>query len=307
MGHDTERKAKYLDTLLLNHLDCQYSQVKTLVKSVVKTVKERSVRVESLIIFRTSYDKRGVNVVVNNVWVLVDGQANERLYMRPLFEFVLGMFKEIFGDEIMFAEPCVVFNDPAAPFPMLVTHSNPIMIRTTASDLKYWSRFIYEVAHELTHYAIRQQKKDKKTILRWFEETICEALSMYILRLAHSRWDKCPLYRCNPAYAQALRGYYVDIYNRTSGSVLRRCSSYADLRYIEDTCQDDREGRSIDRNYLFDTFISMPNDIKTVIYYTQYIQLNGLQVDFDTWKVDNKNSERFIAKLSSIQPAISVR
>jgi len=246
-----------------------------------------------------------MNVVIGSVWILEDGQADERLYMRPLFEFVFGIFKEIFGDKIMLAEPCIVFNAPAEPFPMLITNTNPIKIRTTARDLRYWAQFIYQVAHELTHYAIRQQKKDKQIILSWFEETICEALSIYILQLAHNRWHECLLYSCNPAYAQVLEEYYVNIYNRTADSVLKRCSSYADLQHIETTCQKDREGRSMERNYLFEIFVSMPNDIKVVIYYTQYMQLNGLQVDFDSWKVDNKNSEDFITQLSLIQPAIS--
>lgn len=239
-----------------------------------------------------------------NNWTLLDKRAYERQYMRPLFEFVLGMFIEIFGEEIMFAEPCIVFNDPSEDYPMLITNSNPIKMRTNACSLKHWAQFITHLSHELTHYAIRQQKKNKGDIVKWFEETICEAMSMYILRLAADRWTECALYNLNTQYAQSLTKHYTTMYNKTSDSVLRKCSSYVDLQSVESTCENDRDGRSIDRNYLFDTFVSMPNDIKITVYYTQYIQLNGLQIDFNTWKADSKSSENFITKLGSIQPVI---
>lgn len=193
-------------------------------------------------------------------------------------------------------------------------NSTPIKIRTTASNLEVenWSRFTYELAHELTHYAIRQQKKNKDVYLNWFEETICEAMSMYILRLVATRWSECPLYALKNKFGQSLEkfgqsfeNYRNDIYNKTSDSILKKCSSYAELKRIEDDCYNDRIGRSIDRNYLYDTFVSMPNDIKNVIYYTQYIKLNGLQVDFDAWKTDNRHIEPFIVELGSIQPQIS--
>ena len=245
-------------------------------------------------------------LLTNGVWTLQSDIRDEgREYLCPLFDFVFGLFREIFGDEIMYAEPCIVFNDPLAPFPMLILNTNPIKIRTTAGNLRDWSRFIYEFAHELTHYAIRQQKKDKGITLKWFEETICEAMSMYILNLVGKRWNESPLYNCWPTFAQAINKYNADIYERTSDSILRKCSSYAELQNIEDTCHNNRGGRSIDRNYLYDVFVSMASDIKTIIYHTQYIQLNGLQVDFDIWQVEDKNKEHFINKLSSIQPAIS--
>lgn len=242
--------------------------------------------------------------VKGNNWVLLNKRAYEKQYMHPLFEFILGMFVEIFGEEIMFAEPCIVYNDPSEDYPMLIRNSIPIKIRTNAHSLKHWAQFIYHLSHELTHYAIRQQKENKDAIIKWFEETICEAMSMYILHLAASRWAECDLYKLNTGYSPCLTKYYVDLYNKTADSVLKKCASYLELQNIENTCEHDREGRSIDRNYLFDTFISMPNEIKTIVYYSQYIQLNGLQIDFSAWKTDSKDSEYFIAQLGSIQPAI---
>jgi hypothetical protein len=115
------------------------------------------------------------------------------------------------------------------------------------------------------------------------------------LRLSAEHWTECGLYSINPDYAQPLSKYCTDIYNKTKDSALKNCISYKELQNIENTCEEDRDSRSIDRNYLYGTFISMPDDIKTIIYYTQYIQLNGLQIDFTSWKTENKKSEDFIS------------
>jgi hypothetical protein len=119
-------------------------------------------------------------------WILLNKRAYEDKYMRPLFDFILKFFIEIFGEEIMFSEPCVVYNDPSEDVPMMIINYDPIKIRTNAKSLNHWAQYIYYLSHELTHYAIRQQKKDKTTIVKWFEETVCEALSMYIASLCRT-------------------------------------------------------------------------------------------------------------------------
>lgn len=111
-------------------------------------------------------------------WILVIRTPEEKKYMRPLFIFVLKLFVEIFGENTMAAEFCVLYNDASSECPMLIRNTVPIHIRTRAENLGYWAQFIYQLSHEMTHYVIRQYKTDKAAIVKWFEETICEAMSL---------------------------------------------------------------------------------------------------------------------------------
>ncbi len=182
-------------------------------------------------------------------WKLLNLRKYEREYMRPLFKFTLDFFIGIFGRDIMSREQCIVFNDPSEDYPMLIRNKLPIMIRTNAVSLRHWSQFMFHLSHELSHYAIRQQKSNKDAIIKWFEETVCEALSMYVLLLAATRWSDCPLFLNDNNYGHSLKKYFDNLYNETDESVLRKCGSYLELQQIERTCEDNRQGRSMDRNY----------------------------------------------------------
>lgn len=130
--------------------------------------------------------------LINN-WILIEHTQDEIEYMGPLFSFVLGQFVEIFGDKLMKAELCVVFNEANAPYPMLITSQDPIRLRVNVVLLNYWAQFIYQLSHELTHYVIRQYKENRNSIIKWFEETLCEAMSLYILRQSSTKWSNCAL------------------------------------------------------------------------------------------------------------------
>lgn len=133
-------------------------------------------------------------------WTLIRETMDEQRYMSPLFTFVLKQFMEIFEIEALNSEQCIVYNEPTAPCPMLVTNRAPIRIRTNSASLNYWAQYIYQLSHELTHYVIRQYKEDKDAIVKWFEETICEAMSLYILKASGLRWNECLLSRNDPNY-----------------------------------------------------------------------------------------------------------
>lgn len=125
-------------------------------------------------------------------WILIEQTQDEVNYMRPIFTFILDQFVEIFGADIMEAEWCIVFNSVSAPCPMLITNQTPIALRTDVKSLGIWNQYVYQLSHELTHYVIRQYKENKDSIIKWFEETLCEAMSLYILRQSSDKWFDCP-------------------------------------------------------------------------------------------------------------------
>lgn len=235
-------------------------------------------------------------------WTLIKETVDEQRYMSPLFTFVLKQFMEIFEIEALSSEKCVVYNEPAAPCPMLVTNCTPIQIRTCSASLNHWAQYIYQLSHELTHYIIRQQKEDKEAIVRWFEETICEAMSLYILKTSSQRWNECLLSRNDPNYSLKLINYFENAYNKTAPSVLKKCHTLDDLKTVENSCEIRRNGRGMERNYLLNSFLEYPESISIFIYYPLYMR-GDLQIDFAKWKKDS--SSPIVSALESIQPNLA--
>jgi len=238
-----------------------------------------------------------------NKWVLQTQTPEDEKYMLPLFSHIFKLFEEIFGSRIMNSELCILYNDEKADCPMLIISTNPIRIRTNAKDLSYWAQFIYHLSHEMTHYVIRQYKTDKTAIIKWFEETICEAMSLYILNVSSRRWIECDLHSINPSYGKALEHYWRNKYEQTEDSVLKQCHTIHELELIEETCETNRKGRSIERNYLVDTFCATPNNIAEFVYYPLYMR-GDLQIDFEMWE-SKQESNLLIPHLKSIHPELT--
>jgi uncharacterized membrane protein YjjP (DUF1212 family) len=71
----------------------------------------------------------------------------------------------------------------------------------------YWCQFIYQFSHELTHFVIRSYKKDKDKYVKWFEETVCEAMSLFVLRFLSENWQSCSLSEINSGYNKLILQY----------------------------------------------------------------------------------------------------
>lgn len=235
-----------------------------------------------------------------NKWILQMKTTEDENYMLPLFSFVFNFFEEIFGTSTMNSEPCILYNNGEANYPMLIINKNPIQIRTSAENLSFWSQFIYQLSHEMTHYVIRQYKT---AIVKWFEETVCEAMSLYILHVSSVRWTECDLYPINFCYGKSLECYWKNEYEQTEDSVLKHCHTIHELELIEEKCETNRKGRSIERNYLFDTFCVMPSSIAEFVYYPLYMSGN-LQIDFDSWESKQENN-MLIPHLKTMHPELT--
>ncbi len=69
----------------------------------------------------------------------------------------------------------------------------------------YWAQYTYQFAHEMTHVltgAVEVAHRQK-----WFEESLCEAASLFVLRRSAETWKKSPPYRGGESFAPALRRY----------------------------------------------------------------------------------------------------
>ena len=226
---------------------------------------------------------------------------DENIY--SILHFLLHKFSHIFGTEVMNMETCTVFNDPSSPCPMLITNKNPVMIRLSQESTRYWAQTVYQLSHEMCHYAIRQRKTNKDITLKWLEETICEAVSLYALEFASKNWYRCPLSSKDPSFATAFSNYLGNELIRAPRTVLRDCVTFDDLKKCDDNAEEQRDGRLIERNFLYSVISKQPEDCLCFCDMYRYLNEDQLTIDFDKWLADNPSA--IVQCLSQIQPKIA--
>lgn len=90
--------------------------------------------------------------------------------------------------------------------PIIVSHTrqNPIVLYQRGPENAYqvhlaakdgrWAEFIYEFSHELFHILANYEghAPPRMAPQLWFEETLCEAVSLYTLRQLSASWEQAP-------------------------------------------------------------------------------------------------------------------
>lgn len=224
-------------------------------------------------------------------------------YLKSIFKFLMGEFCRIFGRDTMYNEKCTIFNDPTADCPMLIINCNPVKIRLVQSELSYWAQTIYQLSHELCHYAIRQHKDNKDFTLSWFEEIICESMSLYFLYYCASNWNKCELYNTNPLFSQSIMNYLNCLLEQNKTNFLKSCDTYKKLAKYNEIAQIDRAGHRNERNHLFQAIVRQPLECSAFCEYQKYVNpYDKITINFEKWQQDNPS--QIIKALQDVQPMI---
>lgn len=241
--------------------------------------------------------------VVKNNWIV-------QRDLLVLFEFVLPIFESIFGQAVMSNEPCEVYIDTACmTAPIFTFNPTRIILTTIPTD---FCNVIFQLAHELTHYAIRQSIGSQyiSCASAAFEESAAEAMSLYILNRCSEQWESCAYYMYNQGFAAHLKKYKNDYYDNTGG---KRPDSYGEWFNIcigfsgGLTSGAKRPDVSIMRNVLYDAFIKLPSDIGSLIKYPLYMRGAPFEkmIDENKWKASEPTKAIFIDSICAIQPAIA--
>ena len=67
-------------------------------------------------------------------------------------------------------------------------------IELTVSHFNLWNQMLFQLAHEITHCFIFCNNQSVAHSISWVEETICEAMSLFFLKLSSQNWSRLPLY-----------------------------------------------------------------------------------------------------------------
>lgn len=75
---------------------------------------------------------------------------------------------------------------------------------------RYWCQFAYQFAHEFCHI-LANYSHETPVANKWFEESLCEMASIYVLRRMAVTWKTSPPHPCWKSYASAIREYADDL------------------------------------------------------------------------------------------------
>ena len=239
-------------------------------------------------------------MITHNNWIV----QNE---IFPLFKFVLPMFETIFGQAVMANERCAVYIDMnSATAPVTAFVPTRIILNTESGR---FSKVIFQLAHELTHYAVRQNTGYQYTncAIAAFEEPAAEAMSLYILKLCAERWINCDLFQYNLDYAKHFETYRICIYNKVNGVNPNNYCEWTSIcngftgSLISDS---QRPNVSTMRNTLYDTFVQFPADIGLFIKYPSYMRSVPFEklIDETAWKTAEPSKTLFITSICAVQP-----
>ena len=236
---------------------------------------------------------------MSDKWVVASTENSNQTC--AILEFLLEEFCRIFGSDVMMNKLCVVFNDPKSSCPRF-NHSTPLSIRLHQSSLTFWSQTIFQLSHEMCHYAMHQTKVNRDITLSWFEEIVCEAASLYALEYASKEWSRCKLSQIDPNFFKEHKDYLDEELSNNFTYEFRNLDSLQKLIEYEVRSQpeNNRESHGHERNALYREISSQPLELRCVLDYTQYIKDNGIAIDFDRWIEDNPCN--FLMKFREVYP-----
>ena len=230
------------------------------------------------------------------VWIVQKEPQSE--YTVSILRLLLPEYARIFGVKTMSNEECFVYNDTQATCPMLITNSAPISIRLAQPSLSFWAQTIFQLSHELCHYAIRQSKTDKSVTLAWFEEIICEAMSLYALQWASEHWEKCELYSFNPGFRDSIKDYLQMELEKNGNGDFQKCTTIELLKQYD--ANQSRDSHRDERNRLYYEIDKDPSLCRCFCDYQRYLDSNGVTINFEEWEKYEANP--LVRFLHSLQP-----
>ena len=210
---------------------------------------------------------------------------NTSLQIEELIEFTLELIKELNLLKYIQNIDVNIINDTENnDAPIIYLNRKPIDLVTNVNG-SYWTQFIYQFSHEIFHLIVwSNYNNDNLEILKWYEETICEAFSLFFLKISAQEWIRCKLSELDPNFNKKILSYLGDILNQQSDiNKLLVCNNISSLKEIDAFAEKCRFWRYNERNYIYQLFISNRNLIYESTLYRNYVNYNTLLIDFSTW------------------------
>lgn len=146
------------------------------------------------------------------VWRLAPegwGKASAADVTAVLNSAIMPLWRHFPGRKL---EPMVVIRGRNGPITHFQRNSmREIVVQLDTSDF-YWCQYAYQMAHEFCHVLCGFDDDWKGNL--WFEESLCETASLFVLRRMAESWAKQPPYESWRSFAPKFREYADDIMDR---------------------------------------------------------------------------------------------
>jgi len=246
-------------------------------------------------------------------WIFEYNRIEDKDF-KPFFNMLLNLFREYFGDDIMSKENCTLQNFVDDNYPRLSCDGNKLFIKTTVglidsplqSGCQYdYRMYVFQMAHELMHYAIMQQFAEGSCV-DWFEETLCEAMAFIGLEYTMNKYfSRRPI--VTRETRENLKSYLEKAMTEDQHSVLESCSTLETLSEINRHYAqgDNRSAQTKERIFIYSLLSEHSQQARILLNYRQYVEPNKLLIDFDKWIRDCPDGIAFLNEVRTIQPIIS--
>lgn len=206
-------------------------------------------------------------------------------------------------------KPCYVEINTSLDAPHYINsakQSSGHHIELTVSHFNLWNQMLFQLAHEITHCFIFCNNQSVAHSISWVEETICEAMSLFFLKLSSQNWSRLPLYKINPKYARQFITPYLEneIEKDAGADKLGSCASYDELLHIEMTSQSNREYRHEETVKLYE--LIKKNDIEGLIKYRDYALANKILLNTAAYRMAFPDNDA-VSYLCALQDSIMTR
>tara|TARA_B100001146_G_scaffold202169_1_gene193904 strand:+ start:539 stop:1372 length:834 start_codon:yes stop_codon:yes gene_type:complete len=112
-------------------------------------------------------------------------------------------------------DPFVVKRGHKGPFFSFVKNSRGELEILLDTGKTYWSQYAYQFSHEFLHLLCGSAARDPRNL--WFEETLAETSSLFVMRAMARSWKKKPPYPHWADYRDSIRDYVDDIVLKRTG------------------------------------------------------------------------------------------
>ena len=106
-------------------------------------------------------------------------------------------------------EPIMVVRDASGPITLYDRNERKEIVVRLDTGETCWAQDSYQWSHELCHILCRYRRGGREN--KWFEETLCELASLYVMRRMSETWAENPPYPNWREYRHALRSYVDDV------------------------------------------------------------------------------------------------
>jgi hypothetical protein len=152
-------------------------------------------------------EPRGAGAALPVYRVETDGFQASEADIRAVLDAVAGELWPFFPDYRI--EPIVVTRGRNGPITLYQRNDRGEIVIRLDTEQTYWSQYSYQFAHEFCHVLCGFRDADRRN--KWFEETLCETASLFVMRAMARTWKESAPYAHWRDYRDALRNYADDV------------------------------------------------------------------------------------------------